>query len=110
MRGKHLYPKKFWVRKFFGSENILGSKFVWPEKVLVQKIKARKKVGSKIFGKNWVGSSGDIPNLNKDCQDKCHCESWHLLKMGPEAYLLSLVNIRSVIDEIFNIAKLSSTV
>ena len=63
-----------------------------------------------------VRNSRDMPDidkfrLDKFCLDKCPCDSWCMLNMVPGAYFYSLVNIRSVIDEILliwtNVARTS---
>ena len=73
---KNLGPQNCWVRKKILSEKHFGS-----EKHFVSK----KILGPKFF-------LGQITNVDKYCQDiscldKCHHESWHLLKIGPGTYL-----------------------
>ena len=57
------------------------------------------------FCQNWFSNSWDIADMDisrqvKYCLDKCHCCSWHLLKMVTESRLWSLVKINSVTAEV----------
>ena len=66
------------------------------------------------FGQNWFSYSWDITHMDKChqakyCLDKCHHDSWHLLKIVSGIYLWILVKILTVTAEIFliwtNVAK-----
>ena len=97
---KNFVSEIFFVQYIFGQKNLFQKTF--GPKNFVQKICGSKKVlGSKNLGaKNfWVqnicrvqnSDSWDIPidlcRQDKCCLDKCHCDSWYLLKMVPETYL-----------------------
>ena len=97
--------KNFGVNKYFGPKRfgpkVFLTKMVWSKKISVQ-----NKICSKKIGQNRVSYSWDIPDLDKFrqdkcCLDKCYHDSWHLLKMVPGTYFLSLVKLRLVTAEIF---------
>ena len=75
---ENFFAQRIWVPKNFWIWKNLGSK----------KIKALKNLS----GQNQVSNSCDIPDMDKWCQDKwfldkCHCDSWYLLKMVRGTYL-----------------------
>ena len=83
---KNSSQKNFWSKKILFPQKIFGSKNVRTEKICpiikYNKNKGPKKIGSKNFRQNLVSNSWNIPYM-----EKCHLESSHLLKIGPETYL-----------------------
>ena len=65
---KSLEPKNFCIQKFLVLKNKVP-KNGW------HLLKDGSKILPLKIGQNWVSNSWDIPNMDKCCLDKCHCES-----------------------------------
>ena len=75
MSGKNFMSRKMLVKK------------IRSKRFLVQKNLGPKKLK---FGQKGVSNSWDTPDMDKCrqdkyCLDKCHLDSWHLLKDGPRS-------------------------
>ena len=71
---------KIGVQKMFRSKEICFQKKEGPQKNWSQK-----------FGQNWVSNTWDIADIDIFSNDicwveKCHCDSWPLLKMSQGSY------------------------
>ena len=80
-------------KNFSGQKNILINRSIFSKKMLAQKLRPQK-IWPHNFGQNWVSNSWDYADMDKCCWDihflnKCHPNSWHLLKMVPGTYLLT---------------------
>ena len=80
-------------KNFFGQKNIWINRSIFSKKMLAQKLRPQK-IWSHNFGQNWISNSWDYADMDKCCRDihflnKCHPNSWHLLKMVPGAFLLT---------------------
>ena len=91
-----------WVKNILGQQKFVSSKILIKinlgkkkfvsSKILIKKNLDPTKLGPKIL------VHIDFLTMDKYHQDKCHLEKcypdmWHLVKMGPETFLDSLVKI-----------------
>ena len=92
---KNLCQKKCWVQKYLGQTKFWAKKYFGPNNTLVKKIRVPKNLDQKSLVK--IGSkTAEIflyGHMDKCCLDKCHRDSWHLLKMVPKTYIEGLVKI-----------------